>query len=86
MTEFRHKERLPRERAAERLADIAYALTMGGTWDVRTGGEQIRVPVADDVAVLTRGSRTSGGRMLVEVRLTWSAHDGGASTPITKCG
>jgi amphi-Trp domain-containing protein len=85
VTEFKHEERLPRERAAERLADIAYALTAGGTLDIRTGGEQVRVPVADDV-VLTRGSRTSGGRVVIEVRLTWSARDGGARAPITKYG
>lgn len=85
MTEFKHEERLHRERAAERLADIAYALTAGGTLDIRTGGEQVRVPVADDV-VLTRGSRTSAGRVVIEVRLTWSARDGGAGGPITKYG
>ena len=48
MTEFKHEECLSRQRAAERLADIAYALTVGGTLEVRTGGEQVKVPVADD--------------------------------------
>jgi amphi-Trp domain-containing protein len=72
VSEFNHEERLSRQRAAERLADIAYALTVGGTLEVRTGGERVQVPVADKV-LLTRGSRTEGDRVVVEVRLTWSA-------------
>ena len=72
MSEFNHEERLSRQRAAERLADIAYALTVGGTLEVRTGGERVKVPVAEKV-LLTRGSRTEGDRVVVEVRLTWSA-------------
>jgi amphi-Trp domain-containing protein len=72
VSEFNHQERLSRQRAAERLADIAYALTVGGTLEVRTGGERVQVPVAEKV-LLTRGSRTEGDRVVVEVRLTWSA-------------
>lgn len=72
MSEFSHEERLSRQRAAERLADIAYALTVGGTLEVTAGGERVRVPVAEKV-LLTRGSRTTGDRVVVEVRLTWSA-------------
>lgn len=72
MIEFKHEERLSRQRAAERLADIAYALTLGGTLEVRTDGELIRVPVADKV-LLARRSRTNGDRVVIEVRLTWSA-------------
>jgi amphi-Trp domain-containing protein len=72
VTEFNHEERLSRQRAAERLADIAYALTVGGTLEVRTGGGRVQVPVAEKV-LLTRVSRTAGDRVVVEVRLTWSA-------------
>ena len=72
MSEFNHEERLSRQTAAERLADIAYALTVGGTLEVRTGGERVQVPVAEKV-LLTRVSRTNGDRIVVEVRLTWSA-------------
>ncbi len=72
MTEFEHEERLPRERAAELLADIAYALTVGDTLEVRTSSEQVKVPVGDTV-VLTRGSRADGDLVEVEVRLRWSA-------------
>jgi amphi-Trp domain-containing protein len=72
VSDFNHEERLSRQRAAERLADIAYALIVGGTLEVRTGGERVQVPVAEKV-LLTRGSRTEGDRVVVEVRLTWSA-------------
>jgi amphi-Trp domain-containing protein len=72
VSEFKHEERLSRQRAAERLADIAYALAVGETLEVRIGGERIRVPVAEKV-LLTRGSRTKGECVVVEVRLTWSA-------------
>lgn len=52
--------------------DIAYALTAGGTLELRTKGEQVRVRVADEV-VLKRESRTNGERVVVEVELSWSA-------------
>lgn len=72
MTEFEHEERFPRQRAAELLADIAYALTMGDTLEVRTSSKNVRVPVGDTV-VLTRGSRADGDRVEVEVHLRWTA-------------
>lgn len=49
MTDFKHEECISRQYAVERLADIAYALTAGETLELRAGGEQIRVPVADEV-------------------------------------
>ena len=55
VTRFTDEERLSRHRAAERLADIAYALTVGGTLEVRAGGDRIRVPVPEKV-LLTRGT------------------------------
>jgi amphi-Trp domain-containing protein len=72
VTEFNHEEHVSRRKAAERLADIAYALTAGGTLELRTGGEQVRVPVADDV-LLKRESRWNGEHLEVEVVLSWSA-------------
>jgi amphi-Trp domain-containing protein len=72
VTEFNHEEHVSRRKAAERLADIAYALTAGGTLELRTAGEQVRVPVAEDVR-LTRESRSNGGRVEVKVVLSWSA-------------
>lgn len=72
MTEFKHEERLSRQRAAERLADIAYALAIGGALEIMTGRERVRVPVAEDVLV-TREASANGHRVEVEVRLTWWA-------------
>jgi amphi-Trp domain-containing protein len=72
LSEFKHEERVSRQQAAERLADIAYALMAGGTLELRTKGEQVRVGVADEV-LLKRESRTTGDCVEVEVELTWSA-------------
>ena len=72
MTEFKHEEHVSRQQAAERLADIAYALTAGGTLELRTSGEQVRVPVANEVLV-KRETRSNGDRVDVEIVLTWSA-------------
>jgi amphi-Trp domain-containing protein len=72
VTEFKHEERVSRQQAAERLADIAYALTAGGTLELRTNGQQVRVPVANEVLV-KRETRSNGDRVDVEVTLTWSA-------------
>jgi amphi-Trp domain-containing protein len=72
VTEFKHEERLSRRQAAERLADMAYALTVGGTLEVRVEGGRVKVPVADRV-LMTRESRTNDGRIEVVVRVTWSA-------------
>ena len=72
MTEFKHEERVSRQQAAERLADIAYALTAGGTLELRTNGDQVRVPVASEVLV-KRETRSNGDRVDVEIVLTWSA-------------
>jgi amphi-Trp domain-containing protein len=69
--EFVHQERLSRQQAAERLVDIAYALTAGATLELRTHGEHVNVPVADDV-VLERTSTTDGERVDVHIKLSWS--------------
>ena len=69
---FTLEERLSPREAAERLADIAYALTAGGTLELRAGGEQVRVPIAAEVR-LKRESRPNGDRVEVEVWLRWSA-------------
>jgi amphi-Trp domain-containing protein len=72
LTGFKHEERVSRQQAAERLADIAYALVAGGTLELRTKGEQVKVGVADEV-LLKRESRMTGDRVEVEVELSWSA-------------
>ena len=72
MDEFIHEEQVSREQAAERLADIAYALTAGGTLQLRSDGAQVSVPVAGEV-ILKRTSTMQGDRVEVHVELSWSA-------------
>jgi amphi-Trp domain-containing protein len=72
VTKFSQEERISRQRAAERLIDIAYALTAGGTLELRNAGRQVTVPVADEV-LLKRESTAHGGQVTVEVELTWLA-------------
>lgn len=72
MIEFKHEKHLSREQAAERLAHIAFALTVGRTLDLRVEGERVTRPVADAVR-LKRESKANGGRVQVDVVLSWSA-------------
>jgi amphi-Trp domain-containing protein len=72
VTGFVHEERLSPQEAAERLADLAYALTVGGTLELRAGSEEVRVPIAAEVR-LKRESKADGDRVEVDVRLSWSA-------------
>ena len=72
MTGFEHEERVSRRQAAERLADIAFALTAGGTLELRGAGEELRVRVVDEV-LLTRRGKATGDRVLVELELSWIA-------------
>jgi amphi-Trp domain-containing protein len=72
VTEFQYEERVPRQRAAERLADIAYALTGGETLELRHQDEHVSVPVADEV-LLIRRSTSKGDQVQVDVTLSWSS-------------
>jgi hypothetical protein len=65
-----YEERLSRQQAAERLADIAYALSIGGTLELRTRGKLVKVPVSDEV-FLRRESRPGPDHAAVEVGLIW---------------
>jgi amphi-Trp domain-containing protein len=69
---MRHEEHLSRQQAAERLVDIAYALTAGGTLELRTEAEKVTVPVAE-VVLLMRESKSSHDGVEVEVRVSWCA-------------
>lgn len=71
-TYFTDAQQISRQRAAERLVDIAYALTGGGTLGLRVDGAQVEVPVADEV-LLKYASRPHGDGVEVEVVLSWSA-------------
>ena len=72
--DFEYIERVPRRRAAERLVDIAYALTGGETLELRHDGEQVMVTVADEVLMIRR-STSKDGRVEVAFELSWSSPD-----------
>ena len=64
----RSLNRLSRQQAAERLTDIAYALTTGGR--LKLGDEEVSIPAADHVA-LKFATRSEGGRVELEIELSW---------------
>jgi amphi-Trp domain-containing protein len=68
----RHEEHVSRQQAAERLVDIAYALTTGQGLELRAGAEEVTVPVAEEIMV-RRESKSSGDGVEVEVRVSWCA-------------
>jgi amphi-Trp domain-containing protein len=73
MSEFRHEasEHLSRRQAAERLTDIAYALTMGPPFDLTVGDDRISVPITDEL-VLEGEVTSEGERVQLELELSWS--------------
>ena len=75
MTDFRQDERLSRQQAAERLIDIAYALTAGGPLELIAAGRRITVPVDKELR-LERWLRSNGDRIELELELSWSATEG----------
>jgi hypothetical protein len=85
-TAFTHEERLPREQAAQRLVDIAYALTAGDTLELRHEGTQVSVPVADEAVLLRRSTFTGDDRIAVAVVLSWSAPAVSEAEPIPHSG
>ena len=72
--DFEYVERVPRQRAAEHLVDIAYALAGGETLELRHDGEQVTVTVADEVLIVRR-STSKDGRVEVTFELSWSSPD-----------
>lgn len=76
MSDFKHKEaeRLSRQQAAERLVDIAYALTAGGQLELSAAGRRVSVPLADEL-VLERELKSKGGQLELELELSWSSAD-----------
>ena len=77
MGDFKHKEeeRLSRQQVAERLIDIAYALTAGGPLELRAAGRRVTVPVANELH-LERELRSKGDQVELELGLSWSAAEG----------
>ena len=72
MTAFKD-ERLSRQQAAERLIDIAYALTAGGPLELSSAGRRITVPVEKELRLEQR-LRSNGDRVELELELSWPAH------------
>ena len=75
MTEFKQDERVSREQAAERLIDIAYALTTGGPLELIAAGRRVSVPVEKELR-LERRLRSNGEGVELELELSWPANDG----------
>jgi amphi-Trp domain-containing protein len=77
MSDFKHNadERLSRQQAAERLVDIAYALTAGGPLELNAAGRRVTVPVAGELR-LERELKSKGGQVELELSLTWSMPEG----------
>jgi hypothetical protein len=73
MNHFKHSDRehLSPNRAAERLVDLAYALTVGGAMEIHVAGERVSVPVAREL-VLESASESKGREVKLELALTWS--------------
>jgi amphi-Trp domain-containing protein len=72
VTEFKQEERLTRQEAAERLIDIAYALTAGGPLELIGAGRRITVPVEKELR-LERCLWANGDRVQLELELSWPA-------------
>ena len=77
MSDFKHieEEQLSRQQVAERLIDIAYALSAGGLLELGPAGRRITVPVANELR-LERELKSKGDQLELELQLTWSAAEG----------
>jgi hypothetical protein len=64
-------ERISRQQAAERLIDLAYALTAGGPFEPTLERERVGVPLGAEVR-LERGLNVCGDCVELELDLTWS--------------
>jgi amphi-Trp domain-containing protein len=64
-------ESVSRQQAAERLADLAYALTTGPPLTLTLDGRRISVPLPDEL-FLTGEMRSSDDGVELELGLTWS--------------
>ena len=73
MSDFKHKdeEQLSRRQAAERLVDIAYALTAGRPLELNSDGRRITVPMGNELR-LGRKLKSEGDRIGLELDLTWA--------------
>jgi amphi-Trp domain-containing protein len=75
---YKDEERLSRRQAAERLVDIAYALTAGGPLELNAAGRRITVPIANELR-LGRELKSEGDRVELELELTWAIPEGSSA-------
>ena len=68
------KEQVSRRQAAERLVDLAYALTTGGRLELTVEGEPVTVPLADELR-LERNLRSKADHVELKLELSWSLLD-----------
>ena len=66
-------ERLTRREAADRLTDLAYALTVGGPFTLGDGEVAGEVP---DELEMKRRSTTENDRVAVQLELSWRTRRG----------
>jgi amphi-Trp domain-containing protein len=71
------KEHVSRRQAAERLVDLAYALTTGGRLELTVEGERVTVPLADELR-LERNLRSKADHVELTLELSWSPMDAAA--------
>jgi amphi-Trp domain-containing protein len=72
VTEFNQAEPVSRQQAAERLIDIAYALTTGGPLELIEAGRRVAVPIEKELR-LARRVRSNGDRVELQLELSWPA-------------
>ena len=71
------KEHVSRRQAAERLVDLAYALTTGGRLELTVEGERVTVPLADELR-LERNLSSKADHVELRLELSWSPMDAAA--------
>jgi len=71
------KEHVSRRQAAERLVDLAYALTTGGRLELTVDGERVNMPLADELR-LERNLRSKADLVELTLELSWSPMDAAA--------
>ena len=78
------KEHVSRRQAAERLVDLAYALTTGGRLELTVEGERVTVPLAEELH-LERNLIAKADQVELKLELSWSAMDAAAPpAPVAK--
>lgn len=70
VTDFKHTERMSRQRAAERLTDVAYALVVRSPVALQIAGQRVVVPDAEELLVQWDVG-CADGRLQLEMVVRW---------------